>query len=180
MSLRKISNEEIKKRKPTVAELRLRRRTPICLMLDNIRSRFNVGAIFRTADAALVLEIILGGITPVPPHKEIDKSALGATGVVPWQHKANLVEEILSRKSRGETIVVLEIAEGSVSYCDAKFNFPVCLVLGSEVEGVSQKILDIADVAVQIPMLGLANSLNVATACGIALFEILKQYKSLK
>lgn len=167
----------ILKRKPTLREIRLKKRTPIYVLFDNIRSLYNVGAMFRTSDAALVSRIFLTGQTGKPPRKEIDKSALGATDVVPWEYYKDGVKIIRKLKKQKIYIVALELTSTSISYCNTKYRFPLCLVVGNEINGVSPKILSLCDSVIDIPMLGRAKSLNVATAYGIALFEILKQYR---
>lgn len=176
--MKKKSTQELLCAKPSVKKLHSRTRNPIYVLLDDVRSRFNVGAIFRTCDAALINTIFLGGITPNPPHKEIDKSALGATDVVPWHACPDAVACLRDLKSKGVSIVALELTHESVPYSEFEFSFPVCLVVGSEVNGISERVLAECDVAVDIPMLGRAVSLNVATACGVAIFEILRQYQS--
>ena len=178
MSLTKISAEEVLRRKPSAREVALRKRMPIYAILDNIRSRYNVGAMFRSSDAALVSKVFLAGITGAPPHQDIDKSALGAADVVPWQYVARGVDAMKELKSQGVMIVALELTKQSVPYCDMSYAFPLCLVVGNEIGGVSDDGMSLCDAAIDIPMLGRANSLNVATAYGIALFEILRQYRS--
>lgn len=163
-------------RKPSIKEIRLRKRTPAYLMLNNIRSLYNVGAMFRLADAALVSKVFLTGITGKPPHKEIDKTALGATDVVPWEYHKDAVKLIRELKAQGIIILALEITRNAVTYYKVKYSFPVCLIVGNEVNGIPQEILNLCDAVIDIPMLGRASSLNVATACGIALFEIIRQY----
>lgn len=177
-SITKRSTAELLKSKPTAPQVAKFVRTPIYVLLDNVRSRYNVGAIFRSCDAALVSKVFLGGITPRPPHKEIDKAALGATDVVPWQACPDVASTIAELKSQGVFILALELTHQSVSYSSMNYSFPICLVVGSEVNGISQDILDLCDAAVDIPMLGRAVSLNVATASGIALFELLRQYQA--
>lgn len=178
MSIKKISKEEIFKSKPTVSEVRLRKRSPIFAMFDNIRSMHNVGAMFRSSDAALVSKVFLTGITGKPPHKDIDKSALGATDVVPWQYVRNGTDAVRELKAGGVFIVALELTKQSVPYCEMNYKFPVCLIVGNEIGGVSDELLELCDAAIDIPMLGRANSLNVSTAYGIALFEILRNYQN--
>lgn len=180
MKLEKISNEEIQKKKPTIAELRKQKRTPLYIIFENVRSMHNIGAMFRTSDGALVEKIFLTGITPCPPKKEIDKSALGATDVVPWEYCADVSVPIENLKSKGVSIIALELARQSVPYFKFQYKFPMCLVVGNEVDGISQNLLNMCDAAIDIPMLGRANSLNVATAYGIAVYEILRQYKNAK
>lgn len=175
MSIEKIPHEEIQKRKPSVPEVRLKKRLPVYAIFENVRSLYNVGAMFRTSDAALVSKVFLAGITPRPPHAGIDKSALGAADVVPWEYCRDCRAVIEKLKSKGVNVVALELTRQSVPYFKMKYDFPVCLVVGSEVDGIDQKTLDLCDCAIDIPMLGCANSLNVSTAYGIALFEILRQ-----
>lgn len=176
--IHKKTHHELLRSRPSVKDLSGRKRNPIYLVLDNVRSRYNVGAIFRTGDGALIEKIFLSGITPLPPHKEIDKSALGATDVVPWQACADVSLTLQELKGNGVTIVALELTHESKLYTDPNYNFPVCLVVGSEVEGISEKILNMCDFAVQIPMLGRASSLNVSTAAGVAIYELLRQFKN--
>ncbi len=155
-----------------------KQRMPIYVLLDNVRSLYNVGAMFRSSDAALVSKIFLTGITGKPPNKGIDKSALGATDVVPWEYCPDGLQVIKKLKHDGVAIVALELTSKSIHYYDMKYSFPVCLVVGNEIDGVSRAIIDECDAVVDIPMLGKAKSLNVATAYGIALFEILRQYRN--
>ena len=178
MKFRKISPVEARAKKPTLAELLQRKRSPITVILDGVRSRQNVGGIFRTSDAALAEKVFLAGITPKPPHREIDKSALGATEAVPWEYVDYATALVGNLKSQGVQIVALELIENSTPYYAAHYKFPACLIVGNEVTGVSQKLLDLCDEVIAIPMFGRAHSLNVVTAFGIALFEILKTYQT--
>ncbi len=173
--LRKRTFEEIQSLKPSAKDLKKKERFPIYILLDNIRSLHNVGAIFRTADACLVSKIYLCGITGYPPRKEIEKTALGATEIVPWEYAPSSTETINKLKKEGVKIIGLELAEGGSHFQKFDYPFPCCLVLGHEVEGISQEVFDLLDEAVEIPMYGRANSLNVATACGILLYEVVKQ-----
>lgn len=177
MSIIKISPQEISAHKPTIAQMRLRKRMPIYAVFENIRSLYNIGSMFRSSDAALVSKIFLTGLSGRPPKPEMDKSALGATDVVPWEYSCSAVNVIRDMKSRGISVVALELTHRSIPYFEMKYSFPACVVVGNEIDGISQEVLNICDGAVDIPMLGRANSLNVAVAYSIALFEILKQYK---
>lgn len=170
--------KRITKQKSMLQNMRLRKRTPVYALFDNIRSLYNVGAMFRTSDAALVSKVFLCGQTGQPPRKEIDKSALGATDVVPWEYHKDSVKLIRRLKKQKIHIVGLELTRESVPYHSMKYSFPVCLIVGNEISGISPEILELCDNIVDIPMLGRAKSLNNATAYGIALFEILKQYRS--
>jgi len=147
-------------------------RIPVSVVLDNIRSLHNVGAIFRTADGAGVEKLWLCGITGHPPQGEIAKTALGAEESVPWEYARDIVEVVRQHKARGYQIVLLEQVDTSVPYDAFIPGGPVCLVVGNEVEGVMDELEQLADVAVEIPMAGVKNSLNVAVAFGIVAFHL--------
>lgn len=161
--------------KPGVDKVKSEKRNPIFALLDNIRSLYNVGAIFRTSDAIMLEKVYLTGITGFPPRKEISKTALGAEEIVPFEYREDALQAILELKKQGVKIVAVELAEGSVSYIDAKYDFPVCFVFGHEVEGISDEVMEVVDMAVDLPMLGRANSLNVATCYGIIMYDALQK-----
>jgi len=144
------------------------------LLLRNIRSRFNVGAIFRTADAAGVSKIYLCGITPSPPHPKIDKVALGAQKYIPFEKYKQTARLINELKSKGFHIIALEQSKKSNPYYKFKPKFPLALVLGSEVKGLPPKLLKLCHKIIEIPMYGRKESLNVAVAAGVVCFEIIK------
>lgn len=150
----------------------------VYVLLENVRSLYNVGAIFRTADGAGVSKLFLTGITGRPPHREIHKVALGAEENIPWEYHPNSVEIIERLKGQNIQIVVLESTENSVLYNEATYRFPLCLVVGHEFHGVSQEVIQQADLLVKIPMKGLKISLNVAVAFGIAVYEISNSKKN--
>jgi 23S rRNA (guanosine2251-2'-O)-methyltransferase len=154
-------------------------RLPVTLLLDNIRSLYNVGSLFRTADAASVERLVLSGITGRPPHRGIEKTALGAEAAVPWEAAAVGLDAVRAYRRRGYEIAALETSVRSVDLFDWAPRFPVLLVLGNEVEGLGQEILEMADTHVRIPMLGVKHSLNVATAAGVAVYELLRKYRAL-
>jgi tRNA G18 (ribose-2'-O)-methylase SpoU len=178
--MKKLKHDEILKIKPSITEVQKKKRTAIYALLDNVRSLHNVGAIFRTSDAILLQKLFLCGITGFPPKKEISKTALGAEEVVPFEYRETAVEVIKELKKKGVQIVAVELAHGSKPYNEAKYKFPVCFVFGHEVEGVSDEVMELVDAAIEVPMLGRANSLNVATCYGIIVYEALKQLKSKK
>lgn len=160
-------------------------RNPIYVILDNVRSLYNVGAIFRTSDAASIKKIYLGGITGYPKDdpnwfqtKRIEKTALGANKTVPWEYIENTKSIVKSLKSKKIKIYVLENTPNSTPYTSVKYTFPCALVLGHEVTGVNQEIIDLADEVISIPMYGTKTSLNVEAAYAIAIYEILRQRKS--
>ena len=150
---------------------------PVAVLLDNVRSMYNVGAVFRTADAFLIEEIILAGITGCPPHPEIKKTALGAEESVKWRYEEDAFEAALSMKEKGWKICVLEQAHNSIPL--QNFNpqpeEKYLLVAGNEVSGVNQNILEIADFVIEIPQHGVKHSLNVSVSVGIALWQLVKE-----
>jgi tRNA G18 (ribose-2'-O)-methylase SpoU len=156
----------------------IKKRMPLLVVLDNIRSLQNVGAVFRTADGILAEKLYLCGITGRPPRKEIEKAALGAVEVVPWEYCPSTHETLLKLKKKGVKICALELCKEAFDYSSSNYSFPMALVLGNEVSGVSDQAMELADCAVKIPMLGRANSLNVATAFGIVGYEILKHWRN--
>ncbi len=173
--MRKLTHEEILQIKPSIEEVKKKKRNPIYVILDNIRSLHNVGAIFRTSDAVLVEKIYLCGITGCPPRNEISKTALGAEELVPWEYKEEAVDAIKDLKERGVKIVAVELAEGSVLYDKAEYDFPVCFIFGHEVHGIADEVMEYVDMSVYLPMLGRANSLNVATCYGIIVYDALRK-----
>ena len=150
-------------------------RRPIYAILDNLRSAFNVGSIIRAADCALVEKVYLCGITAHPPHKKLDKTSLGALPYVPWEHRSTAEEAVAELKDRNIPVVALELTNRSRVLWEYRFPEPVGLVLGNEALGVSPKALALVDDIVEIPMLGYKNSINVAVAFGIAVYEIQRQ-----
>jgi tRNA G18 (ribose-2'-O)-methylase SpoU len=147
---------------------------PVTVVLDNVRSMHNVGSIFRTSDAFLVEKIILCGYTPRPPHRDINKTALGATETVAWEYVDATTTAILKLKRRGYWIAAIEQASESILLPEVKLpeNTPVCVVFGSEVDGVDDDVLALCDAAIEIPQLGMKHSLNVSVAAGIVLFRL--------
>ncbi|MHB2149451.1 RNA methyltransferase [Calditrichota bacterium LG25] len=175
-TIRKLSFDEIFRRQPTLEELKKLPRTPISVLVEDIRSMHNVGSIFRTSDGARIEHLYLTGFTARPPRIEIDKTALGATDSVPWSYNKNALEVVKQLKQKNVAIVTLEHTSQSQNYFEVEYPFPLCLVLGNEVEGVSQQIVEQADLAIEIPMLGIKQSLNVSVAYGIVLYHILGNY----
>ena len=152
---------------------------PVHLVLDNIRSLYNVGSIFRTADGMAVEHVLLAGYTPRPPRKEIEKTALGATKTVPWSHTSDPEKTLLELKKKGYNICCLEQTDRSIPFTTVKpQQFPLCLIVGNEVSGVSPRLLSLCDLALEIPMFGSKHSFNVAVACGIALFQLSLIYRT--
>ncbi len=152
---------------------------PVSLLLDNVRSMYNVGAFFRTADAAAVTALYLTGITARPPHKGISKTALGAEETVSWEHWPDPTAQLRALQQREYEVAVIETSVHAVDLFDWTPQFPVCLIFGHEVEGVRPEIAALADTHVRIPMLGTKHSLNVATAAGVVIYELLRKYRAL-
>ncbi len=159
----------------SVDEFRQSPKTPVIVILDNIRSMHNVGSVFRTADAFLVEAIFLCGYTPQPPHRDIHKTALGATDTVDWIYFQTTAEAVAAVKDRGYTVFAVEQAEGSISLeKKATDNPKTAFVFGNEVEGVDADVLPLCDGCIEIPQLGMKHSLNISVAAGIVLWEVIR------
>ncbi|MGB9757851.1 MAG: RNA methyltransferase [Candidatus Bipolaricaulaceae bacterium] len=171
--MRKLTNEE---KEGHWGRFRPPKRFPIAAVLDNIRSAYNVGSMFRTAECAYISELILCGITAKPPHKEVEKTALGTTQLVPWRYFPDTLEAVQALKREGWRIAALEITDQSVPIQSVgKGDFPLALVVGNEVSGVDDRVLASADLVVEIPQFGKKESLNVAVAFGVAVFLLLEK-----
>lgn len=152
-------------------------RLPVSILLDNVRSLYNVGAFFRTADAAAVERLYLSGLTASPPHRGIAKTALGAEQTVPWERSEDPIVTIEALRASGCEIDAIETSLRAVDLFDWQPRFPVCVVFGHEVDGVRPAVLERCDTHVRIPMLGRKHSLNVATAGGVVVYELLRKYR---
>jgi 23S rRNA (guanosine2251-2'-O)-methyltransferase len=152
---------------------------PVAVLLDNIRSLYNVGAFFRTADAAAIEKLYLCGITGKPPRKEISKTALGAEDTVPWEHTEDALGLIRTLRAREFEIAAVETSIHAVDLYDLTPRFPVCVAFGNELEGLQPELSAMCDTYVRIPMLGTKHSLNVATAGGVVMYELLRKYRGL-
>jgi tRNA G18 (ribose-2'-O)-methylase SpoU len=152
---------------------------PVTVLLDNVRSLYNVGAFFRAADGARIEKLYLCGITGRPPKPGIAKTALGAEETVTWDHSWEALPIVNNLRGSGYEIAAIETSVRSVDLFDWRPNFPVCLLFGHEVDGLRPEMSALADTHVRIPMLGIKHSLNVATAGGIAIYELLRKYRTL-
>lgn len=152
---------------------------PVAVILDHLRSTYNVGSFFRTGDAAGIEKLYLSGITSAPPHKGISKTALGAEDTVAWERAADVLELIDTLRARDYEIAAIETSMHAVDLFDWVPRFPVCLLFGNEKEGLSPELAARADRHIRIPMLGMKHSLNVATAGGIVIYELLRKYRRL-
>ncbi len=153
------------------------KKKPLVVILDNVRSLHNVGSVFRTSDAYLVEKIFLCGITAVPPSAEIHKTALGAENTVQWEYAENTVAVVASLKANGYTVLAIEQVEGSVSLNDFAIdnNRKYAVILGNEVKGVQQSVVDQCDACIELPQFGTKHSLNVSVTAGIVIWEFSKQ-----
>jgi 23S rRNA (guanosine2251-2'-O)-methyltransferase len=152
---------------------------PVSIVLENVRSMYNVGSFFRTADASGAVKLCLCGITASPPKHAITKTALGAEEVVPWEHTWDAAGLVRRLRAQGCEIAAIETSLHAVDLFDWHPRFPVALLFGHETDGLTAELSAMADTHVRIPMLGKKHSLNVATAGGVVLFELLRKYRAL-
>ena len=172
-TMRKLKTTELGRM--SVTEFKSAEKWPICLVLDNIRSMNNVGSMFRTSDAFLVKTMYLCGITACPPHRDITKTAIGAENSVHWEYHKNTMDVIQQLKNEGYFIYAIEQAIGSVSLRDIEYpNQPIAFVMGNEIDGVQQDVIDNCDACLEIPQLGTKHSFNVAVTCGMILWDYAK------
>ena len=187
--MKKLTHDEISEKRYTLDNLHKTKKLPVYVLLNSIRSNYNVGSIFRTSDGAMIEKLYLCGYTPHPPKteeqieekkstsgkKEILKTALGSTESVSWEYVKNPVDVIKKLKNDGVKICALELTSKSKNYYDIKISdFPLCLIVGNEITGVAQELIDLCDFSIEIPQYGIKQSLNVAVAYGIAVFELRK------
>jgi tRNA G18 (ribose-2'-O)-methylase SpoU len=173
--MRKLLNQELERK--SVEQFRETEKAPFIIVLDNVRSHSNVGSIFRTADAFLTESIYLCGITSCPPHREIQKTALGATESVAWKYFSETSAAINELKGKEYIIIGVEQAEGSIALQEIKIedSRKYALIFGHEVKGVDQDILNLCDLCVEIPQFGTKHSFNIAVSVGIVLWEMNKK-----
>ncbi len=172
--MRKLSHPEL------LARQQVRQKEPklpFCVVLNDIRSLYNVGSIFRTADGAGVEKLWICGITGFPPDNQISKTALGAEKEVPWEYRRHVCEIVRELKARGYQILFLEQLAESIPYQDFRASGPVCLVLGNEISGVSEELLALCDKTIEIDMAGAKNSLNVSVAFGVVAYHLRNQLR---
>ena len=174
--MRKLLNRELGRK--SVDQFRKSEKSPFVIVLDNVRSMSNVGSVFRSADAFLAENIYLCGITGVPPHPEIRKTALGADESVAWKYFKKTIQAISELKSAGYKIIGIEQTEGAISLNNfiPEKNIKYALVFGHEISGVDQEIINICDQVIEIPQFGTKHSLNIAVSAGIVMWEICKPH----
>ena len=172
--MRKLRMDELPRKNRT--EFQEAMKLPVVLLMENIRSMHNVGSVFRTADAFLAEAIYLCGYTPRPPHRDIHKTALGATDTVRWIYSDSSVEAVLSLKSEGYRIVGVEQVAGSIPLQEYQVapDEKIVLIFGNEVDGVSEEVLKYCDDCIEIPQFGMKHSLNVSVAAGMVLWELVR------
>ena len=160
----------------SVEDFKLADKKPLVVVMDNIRSMHNVGSVFRTADAFLISGICLCGFTPQPPHRDIHKTALGATDSVDWLYYENTVDAVFALKERGYKVLAIEQTEGSTmldQYVDK--HLPTAFVFGNEVDGVSDEVIQVCDGVIEIPQWGMKHSLNISVAAAVVLWEFVRK-----
>lgn len=177
-TIRKLTNQELKAARPSPEDIGSAGRLPVSVLCEDIRSLYNVGSIFRTSDGVGIEKLYLCGYTGFPPRPEIDKTALGSAESVPWERCPNQFEVLRGLKKRGYRAVALEHTSISVPYDEACYEFPLCLVIGNEVKGVTEELLALCDMAVDIPMHGVKQSLNVSVAYGIAVYHLARAFQA--
>jgi 23S rRNA (guanosine2251-2'-O)-methyltransferase len=170
--MRKLLNKELERK--TVQQFRESKKSPFIIVLDNVRSQSNIGSIFRTADAFLTEAVYLCGISATPPHREIQKTALGATETVAWKYFPKTMDAVKSLRADGYQIIAVEQAEGSIPLDEFKTekNNKYALIFGHEITGVDQEVLNNCDSCIEIPQFGTKHSFNIAISVGIVLWEM--------
>lgn len=188
--MKKLTHDEISDKRYTLENLHTTKKMPVYVVLNSIRSNYNVGSIFRTSDGAMIEKLYLCGYTPHPPvnplkksekvssgKKEILKTALGSTESVSWEYVKDPVQLVKDLKKEGIRICALELTSAGRLYYEVdRSDFPLCLIVGNEITGVSQELIDLCDFSIEIPQYGIKQSLNVAVAYGVAVFELRKVF----
>ena len=169
--MHKLSMDELQRK--TIDDFKKADKQKIVVVLDNIRSMHNVGSVFRTADAFLIEAICLCGFTPQPPHRDINKTALGATETIDWLYYETTATAVLDLKNRGYKILAIEQVDTSISLEKFICNEPMAVIFGNEVDGVDNEVLKLVDSCIEIPQLGMKHSLNISVAAGIVLWQLI-------
>ncbi|MBE0639847.1 MAG: RNA methyltransferase [Bacteroidales bacterium] len=174
--MKKISNSDLNRL--NAKEFAEAEKIPLVIILDNLRSHNNIGSVFRTADAFRINAIYLCGITACPPHRDIHKTALGATETVKWQYFENTMDAVLTLKNEGYKIAAVEQVTHAISLekLDINPEEKLALIFGHEVKGVDQEVIDLSDFSIEIPQFGTKHSLNIAVSAGIVIWEVFWQF----
>lgn len=177
--MRKLENSELDRK--SIEDFKTAKKTPIIVVLNDIRSLHNIGSVFRTSDAFLIEKIYLCGITATPPNKEIHKTALGATETIVWEYQENVLEVILNLKKENVSVFAIEQVENSIFLNDfeVEIDKKYALVFGNEVFGVNQNAVEICDGTIEIPQLGTKHSLNIAVSAGIVVWDLFSKLNKL-
>jgi 23S rRNA (guanosine2251-2'-O)-methyltransferase len=170
--MRKLKNSELDRL--SIDEFKDTKKTPLIVILDNIRSLNNIGSVFRTSDAFLIEKIYLCGITAKPPHKDIHKTALGSTDTVVWEYAKDTLEVVKSLQAEGVKVISIEQAENATMLNDFKPEpkTTYAIVFGNEVKGVQQEVVNTSDVVIEIPQYGTKHSLNISVSCGVVIWDL--------
>lgn len=176
--MRKLKNSELDRL--SVEAFKEAKKTPLIIILDNIRSLNNIGSVFRTCDAFLIKKIYLCGITATPPHKDIHKTALGSTETVEWVYVNNTLDAVNQLKAENVSIIAIEQAENAIELHNFKpqSNTTYAVIFGNEVKGVSQEVVDLSDTVIEIPQYGTKHSLNISVSCGIVIWDLFCKLKT--
>ena len=177
MKYRKLKNSELNRL--SLTDFKNSDKTPLLVVLDNIRSLNNIGSVFRTCDAFAIEKVYLCGITAQPPHNDINKTALGATESVAWEYATDVLTIINKLKADGVKIIAIEQAENSVALQDFELakNQKYAVIFGNEVKGIQQSLVNAADYCVEIPQVGTKHSLNISVSCGVVLWDLFKKIR---
>ena len=177
--MEKLKNKDLER--ISIEEFKKSRKNPITIVLDNVRSSLNVGSVFRTSDAFLIEKIILCGITPTPPNKDIRKSALGSTNSVDWDYENNTIDAVLKLKKNNYQIIGVEQVKESTMLNN--FNIskdPIAIIFGNEVDGVNNDVINLCNEIIEIPQFGTKHSLNISVSSGIVIWELWNKLVSFK
>jgi tRNA G18 (ribose-2'-O)-methylase SpoU len=176
--MRKLKNSELDRL--SVEDFKSKEKTPLIIILDNIRSLNNIGSVFRTSDAFLIEKIYLCGITAPPPHKDIHKTALWSTDTVAWEYAKNTLDVVEKLKSENIEVCAVEQTENATMLNDFKVeaNAKYALVFGNEVKGVSQEVVSASDIVIEIPQFGTKHSLNISVSCGVVVWDVFSKLKA--
>jgi tRNA G18 (ribose-2'-O)-methylase SpoU len=171
----KLNAKELRTTDPDPEAANAIKKNPITIILDNVLDTYNVGSIFRLADAVAAQKVILCGQTLTPPNSRIKKASINTTGWVNWEYEKNTIDAVKKLKERGIKIVAVEQDARSKPFYQGNYDFPLAIIVGNETTGISKDVLDLSDMIVEMPMWGINKSLNVMVSCGIILYEIMKQ-----
>jgi len=173
--MRKLENRELNRK--SIADFKIAKKTPLTIILDDIRSLNNIGSVFRTSDAFLIEKIYLCGITAIPPNKEINKTALGATETVDWEYQNDVLEVIKNLKKEQVSVFAIEQVQSAILLQNfhVEENKKYALIFGNEVFGVNQKAIEICDGTIEIPQLGTKHSLNISVSAGIVIWDLFRK-----